>query len=285
MDFTPLKAEQKKFFEENGFLVVPDVLDKAETLRVMEAGDRLAHSFLNKGEILNKPWYNDLDYRPGLLYEPALFDLVSNATIVSLLVQLLSPNIHLHSTAITYKRKENPDFSPFRRGWHRDIRIPRDLGHEQLPLVGIKACYCLTDFDPPDSGITIFAGKSHLCQEPLKISNNQVDPQGYQICDLKLKAGDVVLFENRVYHTATPNKSNQTAKRIIYGYSYRWMRPEIYLDVPDKNLLKKADPITRQLIGGYRDIDTPPWALQDWAKRHNVLKKPVPWFINVSSAG
>jgi hypothetical protein len=59
------------------------------------------------------------------------------------------------------------------------------------------------------------------------------------------------------------------------------MKPEIYLEIPDKDLLKKADPVTRQLIGGYRDIDTPPWALQDWAKRHNVFRKPVPWFINV----
>jgi hypothetical protein len=53
MDFIQLKPEQKNFFEENGFLVVTDALNKTEIERVMEAGDDIARPFLNKGEILN----------------------------------------------------------------------------------------------------------------------------------------------------------------------------------------------------------------------------------------
>lgn len=281
MDFIQLKPEQKQSFHENGFLVVRQALDAPTIQRVLEAGDRRAQPFLNKGVILNKPWYNDLDLRPGLLEEEALFALVAHATTVPLVVQLLTPNIHLLSIALTYKRPENPDFPPFRRGWHRDLRIPRDLGHEQLPKVGIKVCYCLTDFDTPDSGITLMARKSHLRNSPLLIPKEEIDPPDLEVCDLELKAGDALLFENRIFHTATPNRSKRIAKRIIYGYAYRWMKPEVYLDTPDDRLLKKADLITRQLLGGYRDIDTVPWALQDWAKRYNVLPEPVPWFIKV----
>ena len=68
--------------------------------------------------------------------------LVSHSTTVPLVVQLLSPNIHLLSTSITYKRPENPDLPLFRRGWHRDLRLPEDMGHENMPRVGIKICYC-----------------------------------------------------------------------------------------------------------------------------------------------
>ncbi|MFT5168533.1 MAG: ectoine hydroxylase [Saprospiraceae bacterium] len=279
MNFRPLTPEQKKSFEEDGFLVVRKVLDSETIKCVMEACDRMALPFLNKGEIQNKPWYNDLDLRPGLLEEEALFNLVAHSTTVPLLVQLMTPNIHLHSTAITYKRPENPDYPPYRRGWHRDIRIPRDLGHVNLPVVGIKICYCLTDFNSPDSGMTIMARKSHLREEPLRIPQEQIDPQDFEICDLQLKAGDAVLFENRIFHTATPNRSKHVAKRIIYGYSYRWMRQEIYLDNPNPNLIKKADPITRQLLGWYKDIDTPPWALQDWASHNKVAQKQIPWFV------
>ncbi len=49
----------------------------------------------------------------------------------------------------------------------------------------------------------------------------------------------------------------------MYGYTYRWMRAEVYLDPPDESLLSKANPITRQLLEGFRDVDTPPWALQN----------------------
>ena len=279
MDFTPLTPAQKQSFEEDGFLIVRNALDSETNKNVRDACDRLAHAFLNKGKILDKPWYNDLDHRPGLLEEEALFDLVSHSSTVPLIVQLLSPNIHLHSTALTYKKPENPDFPPYRRGWHRDIRIPRDLGHANLPVVGIKVCYCLSDFDQPDSGMTIMARKSHLREEPLKIAEDQIDPPDLEICDLQLKAGDALLFENRIFHTATPNRTNRIAKRLIYGYAYRWMKPEVYLDPPDPELLKKADLITRQLLGGYRDIDTRPWALEDWFRQHNVAKKEVPWVV------
>ena len=68
----------------------------------------------------------------------------------------------------------------------------------------------------------------------------------------------------------------------MYGYAYRWMKPEVYLERPDKRqLLEAADPVSRQLLGGYRDVDTPPWALQRWAKRHGVLPEAVPWTVEV----
>ena len=137
MDFVQLKPEQRQSFEADGFLVVRDALDPEKLRQLVEAGDRLSESFLNKPIILDKAEYNHLDLRPGLLEERAMFALVSNSSTVSLVVQLLSPNIHLHSTALIYKRPEDPNGAPFRRGWHRDIRIPRDLGHESLPRVVI----------------------------------------------------------------------------------------------------------------------------------------------------
>jgi ectoine hydroxylase-related dioxygenase (phytanoyl-CoA dioxygenase family) len=113
------------------------------------------------------------------------------------------------------------------------------------------------------------------------IRPGQVDPEGVEVCDLKLNAGDALLFENRIFHTAAPNRSNRVSKVLMYGYAYRWMKPEVYLEVPDPRLLEKADPVTRQLLGGYRDVDTPPWALQRWAERHHAHPEPVPWTVEV----
>ena len=115
----------------------------------------------------------------------------------------------------------------------------------------------------------------------MKIRKGQIDPEGVEVCDLKLNAGDAVLFENRIFHTAAPNRSDRTSKVLIYGYAYRWMKPEVYLETPDATLLQKVDPITRQMLGGYRDVDTVPWALQRWAKTHGVEPEPVPWTVDV----
>ena len=279
MDFVPLTPQQRRALEEDGFLIVRDALDAAAVDRLLEAGDRHARAFLNKPQILDKPEYNHLDWRPGLLHEKAFFDLVTHATTVPLLVQLLSPNIHLHSTSLTYKRPSNPEAPPFRRGWHRDIRIPKDLGNQGLPMVGIKVCYCLTDFHQPNSGMTLMARKTHLRPTPLTIPKGQVDPTDVEVCDLELNAGDALFFENRIFHTAAPNLSDRTSKVLIYGYAYRWMKQEVYLENLDERLLAKADPVTRQLLGAYRDVDTRPWALQRWAERHGVQPEMVPWTV------
>lgn len=281
MDFIPLKPEQRQAFERDGFLVIPKALEIETVNRLVEASDRLAGSFLKKPKLQDRPEYNHIDLRPGLLKEDALFDLIDNGTTVPLLVQLLSPNIQLHSTTLIYKKPENPDAQPFRRGWHRDIRIPRDLGHLGLPVVGIKICYCLTDFHQSDCGMTVMARGTHLKTEPLAIKKGQVDPEDVDVCDVRLNAGDALFFENRIFHTASPNRSDRVSKVLMYGYAYRWMKPEVYLEIPDKRLLEKANPIAYQLLGGYRDVDTPPWALQRWAKRHNACAESVPWTVEI----
>lgn len=282
MDFVQLKPEQREAFDRDGFLVLRDAVDAETLASLIEAGDRLAESFLLKPQVHNRPEYNHIDLRPGLLREPALLALVTHPTTVPLIVQLLSPNIHLHSTALIYKRPESPDAPSFRRGWHRDIRIPRDLGHENLPRVGIKICYCLTDFHQSDCGMTLMARGTHLRTKPLVIKKGEIDPADEEVCDLKLNAGDALLFENRIFHTAAPNRSNRTSRVLMYGYAYRWMKPEVYLENPSRQHLEKSDPVMYQLLGGYRDVDTPAWALQSWAKRHNVLPKPVPWEVEAA---
>jgi ectoine hydroxylase len=280
VDFVPLTPQQRQSFEEDGFLIVRKALDSAAVGRLVDAGDGLARSFLAKSPLPARPEYNLLDLRPGLLAEQALFDLVSHSATVPLVVQLLSPNVHLHSTALIYKRPA-PQAPPFRFGWHRDIRIPRDLGHQSLPRVGIKICYCLTDFHAPRSGMTLLVRTSHRRTDPLPLAKGAIDPLEGELCDLQLDAGDAFLFENRLFHTSAPNLSDRCSKVAMFGYSYRWMKTETYLEIPDAGQLQRADPVTRQLLGGYRDIDTPPWALQRWAERHGVAREAVPWTVEV----
>lgn len=277
MDFVPLTSEQRSAFAADGFLVVPNALDRETVERLVAEADRLAEPFLRKPVVEGKPEYNHMDLRRGLLREKALFALVTNSTTVPLVVQLLGPNIHLHSTTIIYKRPESPDAPTFRRGWHRDIRMARDLGNQGLPLAGLKICYCLTDFDRPNSGMTLMARGTHLHDKPLRIPKGEVDPVDAEVCDLQLKAGDALFFEHRIFHTAAPNQSERTSKVVIYGYSYRWMRPEVYLESLEEHELTEADPIARQLLGGYRDVDAPPWALDRWAQKHGVPQQTVSW--------
>ena len=113
MEFVKLTEEQRRSFAEDGYLVVRNALDVQSVNNLLTEADQLCAPFLNKPELAGKPEYNHLDLRRGLLKEKTLLSLVANSTTVPLVVQLLSPNIHLHSTTVIYKRLESPDAPSF----------------------------------------------------------------------------------------------------------------------------------------------------------------------------
>jgi len=274
MDFVQLTDEQRQAIDADGYLVVPGALDADAVVGLTEICDRLQDGFLDD------PDQHYLQLRQGVVSEPALAPLVSHGSTVPLVVQLLSPNIHLHTASIIYKKPQDPAATGPDRGWHRDIGIAEDLGHEGLPRVGVKVCYCLTDFTGSNTGFTKLAPGSHSNGSPLGIRAGEVDPPG--VADLELRAGDAVFFENRVYHSAAPNLGDRVSKVIIYGYAYRWMKTDQYLDPPDPEVLARArSAIDFQLLGGYYNVDEVPQALTDWAQAHGVDPGPVRWTAEI----
>ena len=192
MKFVNLTNKQRGFFDANGYLVIPSVLPPANVDHLTSACDEMIGAFDQESPYVQR--------RSGIVENTDFHPLLDWSPTVPLITQLLSPN---------------------QRGWHRDIDITQDLGHDKLLRVGIKVGYCLTDFPEPRTGFTMFATGSHLLPTPLPIPTGGVDP--VSAIDLCLKAGDAFLFENRIFHTSAPNLSLRTSKVIILGYSYRWM--------------------------------------------------------------
>ncbi len=258
LEFVKLTDEQRQFFDKNGYLVVPDVLSSKDIDQLTAACDRMIEAFDQDSSYVQQS--------PGIVVDTNFHPLLAWSPTVPLITQLLSPNIHLHTTAIIYKRSQKQDKPEIvnQRGWHRDIGITEDLGHDNLLRVGIKVGYCLTDFPQPRSGFTMFASGSHLLPTPLPIPRGKVDPSS--VLDLCLKAGDAFLFENRIFHTSAPNLSPRTSKVIILGYSYRWMggrKTNMQQVQPSQKILDQVDPIRQQLLGGESD------AVIHWAKEND----------------
>ena len=270
MQFVPLTDAQRRAFEADGFLIVPQAINAKTVAYLTSASDRLMQSFLDD------PAEIQMQLRQGVVQEEAFDQLVSNSATVPLVVQLLSPNIQLHSASLIYKKPQDPHTTAPRRGWHRDIGIAEDLGQAGLPRLGIKVCYCLTDFAEPNSGMTMMARGTHRNEMPLAIPADAVDPP--TVVDPLLRAGDAILFENRTFHTATPNLSQRISKVVIYGYAYRWMKTDQYLDPSDQRVLQRTtNAIDWQLLGGYRNVDEIPQALIDWAEQYGINPPPVTW--------
>ena len=283
MDFVQLTDTQRRDFNENGYLIVPQALDRATVDRLIEGGDRLMESFEYEDYYAHR--------RPGLIQEEdAYASLITNSSTVPLIVQLLGPNIHITNTALIYKHPQSPEM-PTVRNWHRDVGVNLDLGHRGLPRVGLKIGYCLTDFTGPNSGATMFVRKSNNLSEPLPIPKGKVDPLEFD--EPILRAGDAFLFESRIYHAAGLNFTDQVAKVAIYGYHYSWIKPDYYLRhyngklQPDAVLLEKLDDAGRQLLDAGEGTDgrSAPngihWPLVEWAEHHGVMPEKQTHVVEV----
>ena len=269
MKYELLSAEQKLSFETDGFLTIPDVLSSSEIEKLTNVCDSMMKEFNLES---NHPYSQRRD---GMVQKKCFQDLLTHESILPIVTQLLSGNIHLHTTSIIYKQHESED-DVERRSWHRDIGMTQDVGHHGVVLAGIKVGYCLTDFLEPNSGITLFAPGSHLLDTPLPIAKGQVDP--INTAELTLKKGDAFLFENRVFHTPAPNLSDCTAKVVIMGYSYRWMgglKSNMDIVQPSFEIVQKTNPMCQQLLGGASN------AIVEWVEKNSTNIEPFGWTMEV----
>jgi ectoine hydroxylase-related dioxygenase (phytanoyl-CoA dioxygenase family) len=82
-----------------------------------------------------------------------------------------------------------------------------------------------------------------------------------------------VIFDRRLWHSASRNRGDTPRKVLFYGYGYRWLRTKD--DMTVEHLLERSDPIRRQLLGaglnanGHyspTDEDVP---LKAWLEQHD----------------
>jgi len=281
MDFTPLSAEQRRQFYEEGYLIVRNAIDATLVSRLIEAGDRLVAS----DSLISRQRSSDGQFdgfRNVIALSDEFIPLLLNARTVPLIVQLFGPRIHLTTSHLIHKHPDPPGSPKTRRlpGWHRDIQgTAEDLGHAHIPRMEMKCAYYLTDLTEPHSGSTLLSPGSNHAKERIKINPETGDPDN--VLEPSLKPGDAVFFENRTWHAGGVNLTNRIRKAVMFGYSFTWVRPMDYL-IQSRTLIEKVDRIGKQLLGANEDPegrfipggDHEP--LIEWCTRNNVKYEPMP---------
>ncbi len=261
--FTALTGEARQQFERDGFLIVRQAIDAPVIEKLVEIGDRLIYSdrqmdrevqpgFGRQGD---DTWHS---FRNCFSIDPIFRLVLTCPATFPLVVQLLSPNLHVVSSQLIYRHSGPRDApriyrTPERPGWHRDLYGPvDDLGHGNLSRYAIKVSFALTDTLDVATGGTIFAPGSHRYRGPLEIPSGEIDPPN--IVRPHLRRGDALLFENRVYHAGEWNYSGSVRKFFIVQYGFRWIAPVDYRSHPPA-ALEGCHPIELQLLDAIEDRD------------------------------
>lgn len=248
MEFVKITPEQKQQFDEEGYLIVRNVIDSEMISQLIEAGDRVIASDIEENRQRTNDGLYD-GFRNCVSMDDAFLPLMTHGPTLSLVSQLLSPYLSLMTTHLIY-RHPDPDGSPETSrmpGWHRDhYTSMRDLGDTNIPRHSLKVAYYLTDLSEPNTGATMMAPKSNHLKQRIEIPEGKVDPA--TAVEPLLSPGDCVIFENRTWHAGAANLTNRTRKAVMFGYSYNWIRPTDYRS-QSAEFVEKLNAVERYLVG------------------------------------
>ena len=245
----PMAPAERRAFERDGYLIVRRVLDADEVGKCVAAIDELYE---------RRRWAGRLG-PGGALHElnavyacPALASLVDRASIVGRVCSILGWNIHVYHSHIDVHPPVAGDV-PFRYEWHQDGgRQNKELETDPRPRLSVKAGYWLSDVSQPGRGnLKLVPGSQTVnrLDGPPRRDMPWSDPPGAM--EVTARPGDVVLFDRRVWHARSVNRSNLTRMAVFFAYTYRWIR--IRDRVPPVAVAPSL--VRRQLLGLLDAVD------------------------------
>jgi ectoine hydroxylase-related dioxygenase (phytanoyl-CoA dioxygenase family) len=201
-----LSAEQRQFFEDYGYLVVPEVVPQPLLDAVVDA----VFSFL--GASVDDPagWYRGEPRRHGmvqLFQHQALWAIRQHAAVYEAFCDLLR-TARLWVTVDRVNMK--PPMSPGRPGWsdhgflHWDVD-PRD--HPDPPWV--QGVVALTATGPDQGGFQCAPDLFAELDQWLGDGDRPFDVSGFAGRHVAMDAGDLLVWNSRLPHGNSPNTSSK----------------------------------------------------------------------------
>lgn len=236
-----VRAEDVEQFQEQGYLVVENALPKEKVDYLLEVIDEIREDLKRSNH--RKDVYG-LDIRPMVDKHDAFLELMEWPTTFPLAVRFLQHfNVQLTTSHLIIV-PPNPQKRNI--GWHPDGGQPPIGLYGRRALASLKVGFFLTDLLEPNMGALMVVPGSHRMDGPPVHLEGERDPVG--AVELKLQAGDAVIFGQGTWHAGAPNYSHQARVVLYYGYSYRILRPTDYDSMPAE-LLAKCSAVGRQLLG------------------------------------
>ncbi len=237
-----LTAQEREQFEREGYLIVKEALSPPRIEALIQEVDGIHAKRVQEG-------FSPMEalFYPDFIPDSALFqELVAHPRLLPKVWGILGWNIYLyHAHLIVTPNCGRPqDGKTF--GWHQDSgRVNQEVECHPRPRLSIKVAYFLSDCSEPGRGNFWVIPGSHLQDSLERPADGMGQPQGaIPVC---VEPGSAVIFDRRIWHTATPNWSNVTRKVLFYGYGYRWIRTKDNMTV--QTLWESSSPIQRQLLG------------------------------------
>ncbi|GIF20462.1 hypothetical protein BJ973_001634 [Actinoplanes tereljensis] len=282
--FEAITPEQRDEFQQEGILLIRGALTEEHRARLEEAVDRVYADERQAGRLksdgtLHMLGFLDRDEEFGeLLTQPSTFPYIWG---------LAGWNIYSHHNHLDVTPPSPQEEAPA-WGWHQDgyrqNSDPEALVGDPRPMLSLKVAYVLSDLSRTGRGATKVIPGSHLRNT---LERTEGDPRG--TVEITANPGDAFVFDRRLWHSRSVNRSSVTRKMLFVGYTYRWIRPLDDMPVDkDGAWWANRTPVQKQLLGeathtanhwgvnwdGYIDEKIP---LRHELQTRGLLDRTIPW--------
>ena len=220
-----LSAEQKEFYEEQGYLIVSDVFTPEELDRLEAEFDGVVTRRNQTGEDLNATWGGDwkadmpqmtiVHSHDVQKFSAAWGRVLYHPRFSEMLSDIIGPNVQLHHTKLFQKPTETGGAFPLHQDYHY-------FPHAKNTMMA--AVIHLTDATEEMGRIRVVPGshKQGVLDTYVSPSGKRpalyLDPEKYPVdsaLPLTAKRGDVVCFTYLTIHGSSINSSDKVRKTVL----------------------------------------------------------------------
>ena len=272
-----LSDHQRREFDAQGYLVVRGALDASMVARLLAAHERTSGEDRAAGRLTPDGAVHSFGF---VRRDPLYLELLDLPSTFPLIWGLLGWNIHMYHCHLD----EHPCSTSVRAGswdWHRDGgRQNLEIETEAVPpRLSVKVGYFLSDLSGPGRGNFAVIPGSHRWSRPEREQRlgrvRDWPPGAVQLCTAP---GDAIVFDRRVYHSRTQNRSEVVRRALFLAYTFRWVRERD--DAPidqSSDWFRQLSPVRQQLLGAGKDthsfwgLSDDTYPLHDWLNAHGHI--------------
>jgi ectoine hydroxylase len=238
----PWSARIGAHLDGDGYVRLPGALDGAMVARLTEAVDEV---WDRRRSGPPAPGVDALHLLAFLREDARFVPLLDLRPVLDVIVETLGTNIFMYHCHLDV---HPPQIAPPATWmWHQDGGVQnRDLESVPRPRLSLKVAYFLTDLTEPGRGNFMVLPGSHRHNAIERPPDDRNDLPG--AVPILAEPGDAVIFDRRLWHMRSDNRSAITRKALFLAYTFRWIRQRDDLDLPPA-LVAMMNPVQRQLAG------------------------------------
>jgi len=208
---------------ENGFCIVEDVVPQDHCVEIRES----LLETVERQRLSTAP--KNVGFVPSVInYNQSFAPYLTDSRLMQISTALLGQNLRISFTSVIVNEPGND-----RGAWHADWPFnQKNAGHIAPPypdaIFHLTTLWMISPFSEQNGGTLVVPGSHRQKNNPTdlnhEVESNEVVPTEINVTG---RAGSVLMFDSRLWHSTSPNLTNEPRVALAVRYAPWWLNLEV----------------------------------------------------------